>query len=316
MAGVVRSLHGCRINAAMRGRWRHSAWLLVLSACAAESPNDLCSATACTDAGATTDRPADARADVARDAVATDARSADATTADAGTPLDVPRSDDATAPADVPLVTDIGAPLDVPTVVDVPAVVDVPRPVDVPVVVDVPVRDVPVTGGCVSGATGTYVARCRWTGSSPGGRASVVYEANTLPDHTRWMVSANSRSIGYTPVWDDPFLGVGGLDLEGTAFIDVSLSTAGLGAIRGVSIAIFGRSFNTTASGSFAWQTFSGTGASPSGLVANSAPYEWYVADASASFVPGDSGVLLRITPGPPSSALIVNRVEICFDAL
>ena len=170
-------------------------------------------------------------------------------------------------------------------------------------------------GGCISGATGTHSVRFRWAGSGSGSTAYVVYEGNTLPDTSRWHVSAASSSIGYTPVFRDPFLGVGGLDLEGTAFIDVELSTAGLSSIRNVTIAIFGRSYATTTSGSFTWQTFSGTGAAPSGSVANSAPYEWYGANATSAFTPGDSGVLLRLRAGPPSNALIVNRVEICFDA-
>jgi hypothetical protein len=180
---------------------------------------------------------------------------------------------------------------------------------------DVVVDAGPPLGGCVSGAAGTHVARFRWTGSGSRSRATVSYEANTLPDRARWRVTANSRSIGYTPVFDDVFLGVGGLDLSGTVFIDVELSTAGLARLSNVTVAVFGRSFNTTASGSYAWQTFDGTGAAPSGLVANSAPYQWYRADATRAFAPGNSGVLLRIMPGPPSGSLIVSRVEICFDA-
>ena len=170
-------------------------------------------------------------------------------------------------------------------------------------------------GGCVSGASGTHVVRFRWRGSGAGSTAYVDYETNTLPDTSRWRVTANSRSIGYRPVFDDVFLGEGGLDLEGTAFIDVELSLSGLSSLRGVTLAIYGRSFNTTASGSFEWQTFDGTGAARWGLVANSAPYEWYGADATTEFTAGDAGVLLRIHPSGPSGALIVNRVEVCFDA-
>lgn len=170
-------------------------------------------------------------------------------------------------------------------------------------------------GGCVSGAIGTHVARFRWAGSGSGSTAYVVYERNSLPDTSRWRVTANSTSIGYRPVFSDVFLGEGGLELGGTAFIDVELSTVGLSSLRGATIAIYGRSFHTTASGSFRWQTFDGTGASPSGSVANSAPYEWYAADATAQFSPGDGSILLRLRAGPPSGTLIVNRVEICFDA-
>jgi hypothetical protein len=173
----------------------------------------------------------------------------------------------------------------------------------------------PPTGGCISGATGTHVLRFRWEGSTSGGTAHVVYEANTLPDTSRWHVGAYSSSIGYTPVFRDPFLGEGGLDLSGTVFIDVQLSTEFLSSVVGATLSIYGRSFNTTTSGSFTWQTFSGTGASPHGGVSNSAPYEWYPADATLALPAGDDGTLLRIRPGPPSNALIVRRVEVCFDA-
>jgi len=171
------------------------------------------------------------------------------------------------------------------------------------------------SGGCMSGAAGNRAVRFRWEGSGARSTAYVRYEANELPDTTRWRVTANSRSIGYRPVFDDVFLGEGGLDLNGTGFIDVELSLSGLSSLRSVTLAIYGRSFNTTASGSFEWQTFDGTGAAPSGLVANSAPYEWYAADATTEFTAGDDGVLLRIYPGPPSGSIIVNRVEVCFDA-
>jgi hypothetical protein len=183
---------------------------------------------------------------------------------------------------------------------------DVPRDTGVRV-------DVPVAGSCVSGAPGRYAARFRWTGS--GTRASVSYEVNNLPDRTRWRAGAFSRSIGYNPVFGDPFLGEGGLDMSGTVFMDVELSTAGMGSLRGVTLAIYGRSYSTGSSGSFTWMTFDGSGAAPSGSVANSAPYRWYRADATAAFRTGNAGVLLRISPGPPSGSLVVNRVEVCFDA-
>ncbi len=171
------------------------------------------------------------------------------------------------------------------------------------------------TGDCVSGAVGTHAVRFRWRGSYAGSSAYVDYEINQLPDTSRWHVSAASRSFGYTPIFDDTFLGEGGLDLEGTAFIDVELSTIALSSIRNVTIAVYGRSFATTTSGSYSWMTFDGSGATPHGSIANSTPYEWYAADATDSFTPGNGGVLLRIEAGPPSDALIVSRVEIRFDA-
>jgi hypothetical protein len=170
-------------------------------------------------------------------------------------------------------------------------------------------------GSCVSGASGTHALRFRWDGNGSGSTAYVVYELDSLPDTSKWKVGAYSQSIGYTPVFGDTFLAQGGLDLSGTVFIDVDLSTVGLSSIKHVTLSIYGRSYNTTTSGSFTWQTFQGTGASPSGGVSNSAPYEWYGADATAAFTPGNSAVKLRIKPGPPSGALVVNRVELCFDA-
>lgn len=174
-------------------------------------------------------------------------------------------------------------------------------------------RDASTGGGCISGATGTHAVRFEWTGS--GSTAYVRYELNQLPDTSRWRVTSASTSIGYTPRYGDTFLGDGGLVLEGTAFIDVELSTSGLSSLRNVTLAIRGRSYNTTASGSFSWQTFEGMAATAPGSVYNSAPYQWYGADATPEFSAGDSGILLRIRAGPPSGSLIVNRVEICFDA-
>ena len=171
------------------------------------------------------------------------------------------------------------------------------------------------TGGCVSGAVGTHVARFRWNGTTSGSTAWLSYEANTLPDSGRWRAGAYSSNFSYRPVWGDPFLGEGGLDMGGTVFMDVELSTAGLSSIRNVTIAIYGRSYSTGSSGSFSWQTFDGVGASPSGSIANSAPYQWYRANATAAFAPGNDGVLLRIRPEGPSNRLVVNRVEICLDA-
>ncbi|MBO6934507.1 MAG: hypothetical protein JJ863_06020 [Deltaproteobacteria bacterium] len=175
----------------------------------------------------------------------------------------------------------------------------------------------PPSGGCVSGATGTHVARFRWNGSSSGSTAWISYEANNLPDTSRWRAGAYSRGpIGsYTPTWQDPFLAEGGVELGGTVFFDIELSTIGLSSIRNVTIALYGRSYNTTTSGSFTWMTFDGSGASPYAGVSNGAPYAWYGANATAAFSPGNGGVLLRLEAGGPSNTLVVNKVEICFDA-
>ena len=162
---------------------------------------------------------------------------------------------------------------------------------------------------------GNYAARFRWAGNGSGSRAYVQYDVNNFPDSSRWRAGAYSRgAVGYNPVFSDIFLGAGGLDMGGTVFMDVELSTARLSTIRKVTLAVLGRSFNTTASGSFSWMSFDGAGATPSGFVSNVAPYRWYLADATSAFRPGNAGVLLRISPGGPSGSLVVNRVEICID--
>ena len=157
--------------------------------------------------------------------------------------------------------------------------------------------------------------RFRWAGNGPNSTAYPVYELNNLPDKSNWKVGAYSQSIGFKPKFTDTFLGKGGLELSGTVFIDVDMSTVGLSSIKSVTLSILGRSFNTTTSGSFTWQTFKGTGASPSGGVSNAAPYKWYGANATAAFTPGDGGIKLRIKAGGPSGSLVVNSVEVCFDA-
>ena len=301
--------------------------------CEAPGCDDVPGDTASDDAGAEVAVDVfDARPDLAED-IATDANDAGRDEADATVVIDVAADvtldraldvapdvtpDSAVEPVVVARDSAPEAAMDATADIAADIAADVRAEAAVDAATDVRVdaaTDVAVGGGCVSGAVGTHVARFRWTGSGSGSRATVNYEANNLPDRSRWRVTANSRSIGYTPVYTDTFLAEGGLDLEGTVFIDVELSTAGLTSLSGVTLAVYGRSFNTTTSGSFAWQTFSGRGAAPSGLVANSAPYQWYRADATTEFVPGDNGVLLRITAGPPSGALVVSRVEVCFNA-
>ncbi|MBI5515303.1 MAG: hypothetical protein HY909_16110 [Deltaproteobacteria bacterium] len=256
------------------------------------------------------DTTADAGQDVAQDL------SPEAPTDTAAAP-DASPAPDTAPPPDTRPPRDTSPPMDAAPPPDTTPPPDTRPPPDTapPPDTRTPPDTAPPTGGCVSGVTGTHALRFRWTGSGSGSRATVSYELNTLPDRARWRVSAASRSIGYTPVFVDPFLAEGGLDLSGTVFIDVELSTAGLPAGTRATLAVYGRSFNTTTSGSFAWRTFAGTGAAPSGLVANSAPYRWYRADASAALVPGDASSLLRITPGPPSGSLVVARVELCFEA-
>jgi hypothetical protein len=170
-------------------------------------------------------------------------------------------------------------------------------------------------GPCLSGTAGATAYRIRWAGNGSGSTAYVVYEVNGLPDHSRDHAAAYGYQIGYTPRFEDVFLAQGGLRLDGSGFVDIELTTAGISQITNATLSIYGRSFNTTTSGSFHWQTFDGTGAAPTNLVSNSAPYEWYSADMTSEISAGDSGVLLRIKAGPSSGVLVVNRIEICMTA-
>jgi hypothetical protein len=111
------------------------------------------------------------------------------------------------------------------------------------------------------------------------------------------------------------FLGDGGLQLDGSDFVDLEITTAGVSAIQQATLSIYGRSYNTTASGSFNWQTFVDVGDAPINLVSNVAPYAWYSADMTSALAPNDANTLIRIKAGPSSDALAVNRIELCVVA-
>jgi len=171
-----------------------------------------------------------------------------------------------------------------------------------------------ITGGpCMSGQPGATAYRIRW--ANGGGTAYPVYEVNGLPDHSRDHTGAYGYVIGFTAQYVDPFLGEGGVQLDGSDFIDIELSTVGLSQISHTSLSIYGRSFNTTASGSFNWMTFVDAGETPTNSVSNAAPYQWYAGDMTSAITSGDHGVLLRIKAGPSSDALVVNRIELCMQA-
>ena len=174
----------------------------------------------------------------------------------------------------------------------------------------------PGAGGCAApGVSGTHAARYRWTGSSHGSLAYPLEEVHTLPDTTRWRVTAGSRNtVGYRPVYIGNF-GAGGIQLLNNGFIDFQLSTVGLTQVRSATISILARNYSTGSGASFRWQTSSGGGSSAPGSV-SSVGSQWYSEDATSSFPAGDPGVFLRIQPGPPSRTLVVSKVEVCFDAL
>jgi hypothetical protein len=172
----------------------------------------------------------------------------------------------------------------------------------------------PITGGpCSQGGAGQTAYRIRW--ANGGGNAYVVYEVHAMPDTSRFRAGAYGYTIPFTPQYVDTALAQGGLLLNSSDFVDIELSTVGIASITSARLAVYGRSYNTTTSGSFNWQTFDGVGASPTNLVSNAAPYAWYSADMTTEISPGDDGVLIRIKAGPSSGSLAVNRIEICMQA-
>ena len=169
-----------------------------------------------------------------------------------------------------------------------------------------------ITGGpCLSGAAGATAYRIRWAQAGSGVQA--IYEVDGLPDHSRDHAAVYGYQIGFTASFADPFLGPGGVALDDSDFMDLEITTVGVPTIAKATLAIYGRSYNTTASGSFNWQTFDGTGSTPTNSVANSVPYQWYAADISTEIHAGDSGVLIRVKAGPGSDSLVVNLIELCI---
>jgi hypothetical protein len=168
-------------------------------------------------------------------------------------------------------------------------------------------------GSCASGASGATGIRVRWVDA--GGTAQVQYEAFGMPDHSRQKVSAYGYQIGFVPPFVDPYLGAGGLQLDGSDFVDIELSGSGIASVSSATLAIYGRSYDTTTSGSFNWQSFSDSGQTATDFVSNVAPYRWYAADIGNTVAAGDANILVRIKAGPSSGALVVNRIEICLSA-
>lgn len=171
-----------------------------------------------------------------------------------------------------------------------------------------------ITGGpCLSGAPGATAFRIQWVDA--GGTAQVDYEVDGLPEHSQDTAGAYGYQIGFTPQFVDPYLGEGGLQLDDSDFVDLQLTTVGITSITSATLSIYGRSYSVDTSGSFNWQTFDGTGQTPTDFVSNVAPYQWYSADMTAEIGPGESNVLIRIKAGPSSDAIVVNRIELCMFA-
>jgi hypothetical protein len=185
------------------------------------------------------------------------------------------------------------------------------RPIDA-AMIDAPSG--PITGGpCLSGAPGQTAYRVRWLDG--GGTAYVQYEVHAMPDTSRFRAGAYGYQIGFTPQYVDTALAQGGVLLNSSSFIDIELSTIGIASITSAHLALYGRSYSVSSSGSFNWQTFEGVGQTASNVMANSTPYAWDSGDMSTEISPGNGGVRIRIEAGPSSGSLVVNRIEICLQA-
>ena len=306
----------------MRGKTTLSLLLLAASGCAQAVNDDArtsCGAQ-CTDA---TDASDGATGDEVGDDSALDSSTGDSSTDDSSrVDLDGTTASDSSSPLDSggaidsspfdggkpdTATVDSGhagdtAPLDTGTVI-----------VDTGTTPDTSTGGIIGGGPCSSGASGGTAFRIKFVNG--GGTATVRYEVDGLPDKSRWKAGAYGYSIGFTPSFVNPYLGEGGLQLDGSDFVDVEISTKGISSIRSATLAIYGRSYDTTTSGSFNWRTFTDVGATPTDFVSNVAPYAWYGYDATSAFTPGDGGVLLRIKAGPSSGSLVVNKIELCMDA-
>ncbi|MEO8550723.1 MAG: hypothetical protein ABI678_12145, partial [Kofleriaceae bacterium] len=142
-----------------------------------------------------------------------------------------------------------------------------------------------------------------------------TYAVPPLPSHVIRYAAAYGYQIGFTASFVDPYLGDGGVQLDGSDFVDLQFSTIGISSISNAMLSIRGRSFNTTAPGSFNWQTLYDVGETDQQFVSNSAPYQWYSADITSALETNVGGLLLRIKSGPLSDSLVVNQIELCLQA-
>ena len=167
-----------------------------------------------------------------------------------------------------------------------------------------------ITGGaCLSGAAGAAAIRVGWTNA--GGEAMSQILVEGLPDTSQDQAGTYGYGWGFSPSFVDPYLAQGGVGLDDSDFIDIAMSTNGITNISSATVAVYGRSYDTVASGSFSWQTFDGYGQTAVDYVSNVPPYQWYPADMTTEIGPGEDSVLVRVKAGPSSDSLVVNQIEI-----
>lgn len=139
------------------------------------------------------------------------------------------------------------------------------------------------------------------------------YEVTGLPDGSGFKVGAySSTSFTYTPVYGDPFLGEGGLALDSGVFIDIDFSMTGISSIKSATLSLYGRSYATSSSGSFDWNTFDGAGSS--GTISNVPPYHWdgtsVISGASIDVIESTGALSSAIAPLSVSLSLVTRAVS------
>ena len=145
------------------------------------------------------------------------------------------------------------------------------------------------------------------------GSTSAVTDVYSLPDSSNWQaVPAYPNSTS----WADAIHG-GGIDMASGNWILIRFSVSGLTQIKSATLSMYGRSYNTTTSGSFeAWSPIYGSIFAPQSSISNAWPYQWksvdYTANVNVGDTPGLTGI--RFKAGPSSNELIINTVELCID--
>lgn len=143
------------------------------------------------------------------------------------------------------------------------------------------------------------------------GTTSAFLDELGLPDSSNWeAVPAFSTQVTDT-------LHGGGIEIASGNWILIRYSLAGLSVINGATFSVYGRSYDTTASGSFdAWSPLYGDAASPTSSVSNAWPYAWTSIDYSTQLAVGDDPGLtgIRLYAGPASDDLVIHTVELCID--
>lgn len=145
------------------------------------------------------------------------------------------------------------------------------------------------------------------------GSTSASTDVYSLPDSSNWeAVPAYPNSTS----WTDAIHG-GGIDMASGNWILIRFSVAGLSQIKSATLSMYGRSYNTTTSGSFeAWSPIYGSIFAPTNSISNAWPYQWKSVDYTANVQVGDTPGLtgIRFKAGPSSYDLVINTVELCID--